>query len=136
MMIVKADKELLKELTDLLNIVIENPELINIPTKKEERPSEEVQRLDNEITRQFNSVKIDRETLRQKMLELVSMKYRELDSAPCVAQKLKDVFMNNKPIESFSTELLSKTVTDIILHKNKTVSIILTNKQEIKKGES
>lgn len=135
-MIVKADEELLQELTELLNIVIGKPELINIPMEKEERPSEELQSLNNEITRQFNSVRIDKETLQQKMLELVSMKYRELNPAICVAQKLKDIFTDSKPIESFSMELFSKTVTDIILHKDKTVSIILTNKQEIKKGET
>lgn len=135
-MIVKSDEELIKELTDLLNIVIANPELISIPMEKEERPSEELQSFNNEIIRQFNSVNIDKKTLRQKMFEWVSMKYREINPALCVAQKLKDVFMNNKPIESFSTELFSKTVTDIILHKNQTISIILVNKQEIKKGET
>ena len=132
-MIIKADGEMIEGLTELLNMVIANPDIINIPSIKEYTPSIEVQRLHNEITRLLNGLKINKEEVQEKMREYISLKYKEMDSSVSTAQRLKDIFLESSPLEKFSIDLFTQTVISVILYKDKSVGIIFTNNQIIKK---
>ena len=55
-----VDDEMLSEITEVLNTAIANPEMITIPTEKEKEPSIELRKLNNEITRAFDSTVCDR----------------------------------------------------------------------------
>ncbi len=74
--IAKTDETLLEHIAELLNSVIANPHIVTIPTEKKNEPSIELIRLNNEISRLFDSTEIDRETARAKILEYASAQYR------------------------------------------------------------
>ena len=127
------DNAMLTEITEILNIAIANPEMINIPPEKETEPSAELRRLNNEITRAFDSIQIDRTAVREMMIRYASMKYAELDSAICRAQRLKDIFTASQPLTAFSIEFLHSTTDEIMLYTDGTIGLILENGQEIRK---
>lgn len=132
--VAKKDESLFDEITKLLNTVITNPEIINIPTEKELEPSVERRRLNNEITRAFDSFQIDRTAVREMMIRYASMKYAELNSAVYRAQRLKDIFTAKQPLTAFSIEFLHSTTDEIMLYTDGSIGIVLENGQEIRKG--
>ena len=73
----------------LLNQVIVNPELVQVPAEPEHEPSMQVRKVENEIARTLDTLNYDKDILRQKMLECVSLKYADIDSAPYTAHRLK-----------------------------------------------
>ena len=129
-----TDESLFEGMTELLNTVIANPEMISIPTEKEIEPSIELRRLNNEITRAFDSIQIDRNAVREMMIRYASMKYAELDSAVSRAKRLKDLFTESQPMATFSVEFLERTTDEIMLYTDGTIGLILENRQEIRKG--
>lgn len=129
-----TDEALLSAITELLNTAIGNPETITIPTEEEIESSTELRRLNNEITRAFDSIQIDRTAVREMMIRYASMKYAELDSAVYRAQRLKDIFSTSQPLTAFSVEFLHSTTDEIMLYTDGTIGLILENGQEIRKG--
>ena len=83
----KADSALLDDITVLLNRVIVNPELVLIPADSEYEQSVQVRKAENEIARTLDTVDYDKNALRKKMLESVSLKYADIDSAPYIANR-------------------------------------------------
>ena len=132
--VAKKDESLFDEMTELLNTAIANPEMISIPTEKESEPSAELRRLNNEITRAFDSIQIDKDAVRRMMIRYASMKYAELDSAVSKAQRLKDIFIDSQPMTSFSVGFLERTTDEIMLYTDGSIGLILENGQEIRKG--
>lgn len=128
------DDEMLTEITEVLNTAIANPEMIIIPTEKEIEPSMELRKLNNEITRAFDSIQIDRNAIREIMISYASLKYAELDTEVYRAKRLKDLFTNSHPLTSFSVEFLERTTDEIMLYTDGTIGLILENRQEIRKG--
>lgn len=129
----KSDSDFLNDITDLLNCVIDNPDMIYIPTEKKGEESTELIRLGNEIERMTEHIPIDSEAVKKKMIERASLKYSELNSAVCQAQILKDIFKNSKALTVFSQELFMKTTDEIRILSDGEISIVLENGQEIKK---
>ncbi len=132
-MIVKPDAELLDDINGLLNGVVENPEKIEMPTCDEFNPSLQLERIGDEISSQFNASSIDKNGVRQKMMEYISLKYTELDALRCKTKKLKDIFLSAKISEEFSRELFDRTVVGINLYIGGEVGIVLMNNQEIRR---
>ena len=126
-----ADNDLLKELCELLEAV--KPESIDKLDKKPFLPSDEVNRLNNEINRIFDSVEIDREVLRNKMFNCVSEKYNCLDNDLYTTQKLQLEF--ERPITDDWMQKFNRTVREIRLYKNKAIGIVLLNGQQIRKEQ-
>lgn len=59
--------------TDRLNRLIVNPELVQIPVESAHEPSAPVHKAENEIARILDTLDYDKNTLRKKMLECVSL---------------------------------------------------------------
>ena len=129
-----TDEALLSAITEVLNTTIANPETITIPTEREMESSTELRRLNNEITRAFDSIQIDKNAVRRMMIQHASLKYTELDSAVSKAQRLKDIFTASQPLTTFSVEFLHSTTDEIMLYTDGTIGLILENGQEIRKG--
>lgn len=109
------------------------PESIDKLNKKPFLPSDEVNRLNNEINRMFDSVEIDREVLRNKMFNCVSEKYNCLDSDLYTAKKLQLEF--ERPITDDWMQKFNRTVREIRMHKNKAIGVVLLNGQIIGKEQ-
>ena len=129
----KSDGDFLNDITNLLNYVIDNPDMIHIPTEKKSEENAESIRLGNEIEKMAERIPVDSEAVKEKMLERASLKYSKIDSAVCQAQILKDIFKNSKALTVFSQELFMKTTDEIRILSDGEISIVLENGQEIKK---
>ncbi|WP_322173955.1 recombinase family protein [Acutalibacter caecimuris] len=131
----KADSALLDDITVLLNRAIVNPELVLIPADSEYEQSVQVRKAENEIARTLDTVDYDKNALRKKMLESVSLKYADIDSAPYTAHRLKAVLADAEPLSTFSLTLFKRVVQEIQLTKDSTVSINLLNGQTVRKDD-
>lgn len=131
-----SDNDLIYGITECLNTVISNSDIIETVTDADKEPSLDVYRLENEIGRVLDSHSFDKNTLRKKMLECVSLKYRNIDLQKYISEKLKADFANVSPLSAFSMDLFSRTVKAINLSRNGIVSIVLMNDQEIGKEQS
>lgn len=131
----KADSDLLNDITVLLNRVIVNPELVKIPAEPVHEPSVQVRKTENEIARTLDTLDYDKNALRKRMIECVSLKYADIDSAPYTAHRLKAAFANAEPLSAFSLPLFKRTVQAIFLEKDGTVNIKLANGQLIGKDD-
>lgn len=128
-----SDEELLGALTELMNIVIADPERICIPKPAVQEPSTKLRRLNNEINRTLEGFSIQKETLRKQLLQSVSLKYEGIDNAVYIAGRLKADFANASPLFDFSPELFNRTVSEIRICENGSVILTLTNGQQIGK---
>lgn len=130
-----SDNDLIYGITECLNTVINNPEIITNNSDTSQL-NLDVLRLESEISRMLDNSGVDKNTLRKKMLECVSLKYRNIDSQKYISEKLKADFANASPLSAFSMDLFSRTVKAINLSRNGIVSIVLMNDQEIGKEQS
>ncbi len=135
-LIAVSDEDLLSRITELLNKVIADPEKIRIPQPADREPSTELRRLNHEIIRTLEGFSIQKESLRKQLLQSVSLKYEGIDNAVYTAKRLKADFANVSPLSDFSSELFNRTVSELRLYENGSVSVILTNGQQIGKERS
>lgn len=123
-------------ITECLNTVISNPDIIETITDVDKEPSLDVRKLENEISRVLDSHSFDKNILRKKMLECVSLKYTNIDSQKYISKRLKADFANASPLINFSMDLFSRTVKAITFSDDGMVNIILINDQQIRKEQS
>ena len=88
---------MLNGITELLNEVTADPENIRIP-KSEFEGSQEIKRMNAEISKTLDIFGFDKEALKQKMLTCVSEKYKSIDTEVITAQRLKDMFKDTLPM--------------------------------------
>ena len=129
----KDDTELLQDITEAMNYLIDHPELVHEVAPEAIEPSIETRKINNEIARMLDNIEVDRDAIRKKMLEAVSQKYQDIDSAAYTTQKLKTDLSSTEKLESFSAVTTEKIVKAIILYNNKTIAFILENDQIIRK---
>ena len=126
---------MLSGITELLNEVIADPESIQIP-KSDHEESQEIKRLNAEISKALNTVSFDKEAIKQKMLTCVSEKYTSLGTEEITAQSLKDIFKTVPPLTAYDSDLTDQAVSEIQLKRNGTISLVLINGQRIGKEKS
>lgn len=130
-----SDEDMLGGITELLNEVIADPESIQIP-KSDYEESQEIKRLNAEISKAINTVSFDKEAIKQKMLTCVSEKYMSLGTEEVTAQSLKDIFKDTPPLTAYDSDLTDQAVSGIQLKENGTISLVLINGQRIGKEKS
>lgn len=123
-------------ITECLNTVISNLDIIETVTDADKEPSLDVRRFENEISRVFDCQSFDKNSLRKKILECVSLKYKDIDSQKYISKRLKADFANASPLSAFSMNLFNRTVKAIKLSTDDAVNIILINGQQIGKEQS
>lgn len=130
-----SDEDMLGGITELLNEVITDPESIQIP-KSDHEESQEIKRLNTEISKALNTFGFDKEAIKQKMLTCVSEKYTSLGTEEITAQSLKDIFKTVPPLTAYDSDLTDQAVSEIQLKGNGTISLVLINGQRIGKEKS
>ena len=128
-------RHMLNGITELFNEVIANPESIQIP-KSDHEESQEIKRLNAEISKALNTFGFDKEALKQKMLTCVSEKYTSLGTETITAQSLKDIFKAIPPLTAYDSDLTDQAVSEIQPKANGTISLVLINGQRIGKEKS
>lgn len=127
------DASLLGQITDLLNDVIQHPEVIRDTAALDAEQPIEIRRLENEIGRALDSGTIDTDALKQKMMECVALKYKNIPSERNTANRLRVDFEASSPLAVFSADLANKTMSAIHLKQDGVVEIVLRNGQTIRK---
>lgn len=130
-----SDNEFLQNITDCLNTVIKNPNIIKNNDIPLAEPSNDVRRLNNEISRTLEGFGFDKEILRKKMMECISLKYKEIESASYITKRMKSEFEQTSPLDTFSIDFCSRTVKSITLSVNKEITLTLINGQQIGKEQ-
>lgn len=120
----KNDDELLAEITKLLNTIIDNPDMIIIPSDMQPESYSEMK-----YERRLNA---DSRSEREKLTESAALRYREIKPDSSRTQMIKDIFTGSEKLTQFSSELLERTSTAIKLYNDGAVGIIFDNGQEIK----
>lgn len=126
--------ELEHEITEILNLLISTPKF----TEYEEadiqaEPSLEIIRMENEIERQLESIDFDKNEIQNMILQCAAKKYDECKSVRHITERLKADFENRSPLSAFNTDLFERTVSAVIIDKNKKVSLKLKNGKIIRK---
>ena len=130
------DDMLLQSITELLNGLIRNPEMIRSAQPSQAEPSMEQRRLDNEIARTLEGYDFDKDALREKLYQRAALAYQQIENAAYLELKLKSTFARHAILDSFDSGLTNKTVKLIKLAESGSVSIILINDQEIRKEQT
>lgn len=130
-----SDESLLQGITDTLNTAISHPEQIASEEKHNE-PSNDVRRLNAEITHTLETYRFPKDSLRNKMMECVSLKYADIDNEKYISKRLKADFEKSNPLSAFSADLCRRTVKSILLGTDGTVGLTLLNNQKIQKEQT
>lgn len=118
--------ELQVQITDLLNEVIQNPNLIKyLDDEQTEEIQTNVMRLENEIERLLNSADFNKDELQNLILECAAEKYNSDKSTRHITDRLKVDFEKSGPLSSFSSKLFESTVSAVLIDKICTVSLKL-----------
>ena len=133
-LIEKSDKDMLSELTALLNQLIAEPGQI-CTAKASPEPSIELRRTENEIGRMLDTVGFDKDALRERIMSCVSLRYDEIDSKPYMAKRLRAALERSGLLSDFSAVLFGRTVKSIQFEADGSVSMTLLNDQRIGKEQ-
>lgn len=120
----KNDDEMLSDIIKLLNTVIDNPDMIIIPS--------DIQLESCSKIKDEKFLNADSCSEREKLTELAALRYRDIKSESSRTQMIKDIFIASEKLTQFPSELLERTSTAIKLYNDGTIGIVLDNGQEIK----
>ena len=106
----KEDSVLMKDITDILNGVIRNPEIIQSAQPSQAEAPIEQRRLDNEIARVLEGYDFDKDALREKLYQRASLGYLQVGDEAYVEHKLKNTLEQHDILDCFDSELTNKIV--------------------------
>lgn len=130
-----SDENLLQGIVDTLNTAISHPEQITAEEKHNE-PSNDVRRLNAEIAHTLETYSFPKDSLREKMMECISLKYADIDNEKYISKRLKADFEKSSPLSAFSADLCRRTVKSVLLGTDGTVDLTLMNNQKIRKEQT
>ncbi len=129
----KEDKNLLADITEIMNQIIMNPERIKDEVENE---NDKVCRgINVEIAKIMDEPKNPSKTAENEIIEYVSALYEKIGFRACQTRITKDIFTNVQPTITFDYALFARTVDEVCLYIDGTVGLILENRQEIRKEE-
>ena len=127
------DEDLLNGIKEILNFLMLEPSIISSHSDTDK--SIATIKTENEINRILESIDFDRKLIINKIFELASLKYEDLDSGSYISNKIRAEFDKEKLLTDISLPLLSKTVKEIRLNKDADIRLLLKNNQIIGKEE-
>lgn len=126
--------ELEHEITEILNLLISTPKITEYKgTDIQAEPSLEIIRMENEIERQFESIDFDKNEIQNMILQCATKKYDAYKGVRHITERLIADFEQSSPLSSFNTGLFDRTVSAVVIDKDKKVSLKLKNNKIIRK---
>lgn len=126
--------ELENEVTEMLNLLISNPKFTEYEeTDIQTEPPIEIRRIENEIERQLESLDFNKDTIQNMILQCATKKYDKYKSVQHITERLKADFEQSSPLSVFNTDLFDRTVSTVMIDKNKKISLQLKNNKIISK---
>ena len=130
-----SDNALHTTLTEILNHLIAQPDLVaEEPAEEQETPLNLIA-MQNDISRQLEGFDFDRDKVKESIFELAALKYGNLDDRKNTTKQLRAELKQMAPLSAFSPEVLGRVASQIILSEPAIVQIKLKNGQIIGKDD-
>jgi hypothetical protein len=128
-----TDSLLTEQVTALLNLVIENPEIIKIPSIEIQCHNLEVTKLTNEINRELDKTECNEEYVKILIMAQAVTQYGLCPDGllPQKARKIKAAFEQSEPAEKFDAELFDYSVDKVLVWQDGTVSLTVKTGQSL-----
>ena len=112
-----TDQALLESVTAILNAIISNPSLLELPTPHREHYSLDVARTENQINRELEKSKVDSDYTKLLIFGCAAAKYEACaDTEPeYLTHRLLAIFEKQPLLEAFSVQLFEDTVKQVII---------------------
>ena len=130
--VVKTDDSLLGEIGDLINLLIDNPDMIHC-SNTDETITLESYRIENEIRHMIDGRQLNKSEIRRKLLEATAIHYANLDTKKYEIQRLKCILNNQNRPKGFPLELFNMAAETISFDEDEQVVLKLINGQTIRK---
>lgn len=119
-----------QQVLNLLNSLIRNPDLINLPCVVSPIPSDESQ-LQDELNTVMGCQPIDEDAAQKLILDIAASQYSVIGNEEYETARLQRVFTQCQPMTQLDAELLQSTISAIFIPSNGTLVIRLRNNQVI-----
>ena len=127
--------ELEEKITAILNRLIADPTLVEYTEPEYSAESSlEIQRMESEIERRMEATIFDKNEIQELILKCASKKYDENKSLQHITDRLKADFEKSSPLSVYSHDLLERTISSVIMSKDKSIQLQLKNGKIIREG--
>lgn len=130
-----SDSTLLSAITECINDLIANPDLLQSKSEELVLPTD-ILRKRNEIGRLLDGSVIEKEPLKNRIFEYASLLYENLDTTQRVTEMIRATLQRTRPLSCYNGELTAEIAAAITLHADKMVSLTLKNGQQIRKEKT
>lgn len=112
-----TDQALLESVTAILNMIISNPSLLELPSPHREHYSLDVTRTENQINRELEKGEVDSDYIKLLIFGCAAAKYEACaDTEPeYLTRQLLAIFEGQPPLEAFSIRLFEDTVKQVVI---------------------
>jgi len=112
-----TDQALLEGVTDILNTIIREPRLLELPSPHREHYSLDVARTENQINRELEKSEVDSDYIKLLIFGCAAAKYEACaDTEPeYLTRRLLAIFEKQPPLDAFSIRLFEDTVKQVVI---------------------
>lgn len=112
-----TDQALLESVIDILNTIISNPSLLELPSLHRKNYSLDVARTENQINRELEKSEVDSDYTKLLIFGCAAAKYEVCaDTEPEYStRQLLAIFEGHPPLEAFSIRLFEDTVKQVVV---------------------
>ncbi|HBR01321.1 MAG TPA: recombinase, partial [Ruminiclostridium sp.] len=124
-----TDQALLESVTDILNAIISNPILLELPSPHREHYSLDVARTENHINRELEKSEVDSDYIKLLIFGCAAAKYEACaDTEPeYLTSQLLAIFEGHPPLEAFSIRLFEDTVKQVVIDSDGSLWLRMIN---------
>lgn len=112
-----TDQALLESVTTILNAIIREPSLLELPLPHRENYSLDVARTENQINRELEKSEVDSDYTKLLIFGCAAAKYEACaDTEPeYLTRRLLAIFEKQPPLDTFSIQLFEDTVKQVVI---------------------
>ncbi|WP_195201274.1 recombinase family protein [Faecalispora jeddahensis] len=112
-----TDQALLESVTAILNTIIREPSLLELPSPHRENYSLDVARTENQIDRELEKSEVDSDYIKLLIFGCAAAKYEACaDIEPeYLTRQLLAIFERQQPLDTFSIRLFEDTVKQVVI---------------------
>lgn len=112
-----TDQALLESVTAILNTIIREPSLLELPSPHRENYSLDVTRTENQINRELEKSEVDSDYIKLLIFGCATAKYEACADTEqeYLTRQLLAIFEGHPPLEAFSIRLFEDTVKQVVI---------------------
>jgi hypothetical protein len=124
-----TDQALLERVTAILNTIIREPSLLELPSPHRENYSLDVARTENQINRELEKSEVDSDYTKLLIFGCAAAKYEAcVDTEPeYLTRRLLAIFEEQPPLDAFSIPLFEDTVKQVVIDSDGSLWLRMIN---------